>query len=496
MVAESFIPEIIVTIFALAVLIVDLTLKEDYKEFSGYFTLAGLGLALIAVINQTLSAMKETPQEREVGRVFFEGLIYNDVFALFFKIVFLAVAFFVVWASIEYTRKDRYKGEYYSLILFATLGMMLVAMSGDLILLFVSLELASISTYALTAFRKDRANTEAAMKYFVIGALSSGIIVFALSLLYGLAGTTNIYEIFNVIGGMEEGFGEAITLATVLVIAGFGYKVAAFPFHMWAPDTYQGAPSTVSAFLSAASKKMGFVALTRILTIGLPAFVSEWSLIIAVLAVLTMSVGNFSALKQSNIKRMLAYSSIAQAGYVLIGLALLSSSAPNIHTLAIGAALLHILTHALMKGGAFIAVGSASSVGVGQSIESYKGLGKKMPFTAFTLAVFLLSLAGIPFFAGFISKFMLLAASVHAGIPYLWLGVFLVLNSVVSLYYYGRVIKFMYFEDVDVEKIKEPSMMTASLMVLAFLVILIGILPEKFVHLSLYGALSLFVPVL
>lgn len=491
---ENFYPEIVITIFALAVLLADLFLKMERKLLLGYLSLGGVALALIALLRQVSLAVSAYPSGKYES-VFLDGLIYNDIFALFFKAVFLLVALFVVLASINYTREDRYKGEYYSLILLATLGMMLVSMSGDLILLFVSFELASISTYALTAFRKDKANTEAAMKYFVIGALSSGIIVFALSLLYGIAGTTNIYEISTALH-KGSGFDAAIFLSVVLVIVGFGYKVAAFPFHMWAPDTYQGAPSTISAYLSAATKKMGFVALTRILTIALPAFVKEWSIIIAVLAVLTMSVGNFAALRQDNIKRMLAYSSVAQAGYLLIGLALLSSKAPNIHILAIAAALMHVLTHALMKGGAFIAVGSASSLGVGQNIESYSGLGKRMPLTAFALAVFLLSLAGIPFFAGFISKFMLLAASVQADMPYLWLGVFLVLNSVASLYYYGRVIKIMYFEEVEAERLKEPSLMTLSLLALALLVILVGVAPERFIQFSMFGAKTLFAPAL
>ncbi len=495
MAVESFYPEIIIAVFALAALFIDLTLKKDYKEFLGYFSLAGITLALLAVIKQSLSAIATYSAREEVQVVFFNGLIYNDLFALFFKVVFLVVAFFVVLASIDYTRKDNYKGEYYSLILFATLGMMLVSMAGDLILLFVSLELASISTYALTGFRKNKANTEAAMKYFIIGALSSGIIVFGLSLLYGVTGTTNIYEIFKVIPQAKDNFSSALLLSTVLLISGFGYKIAAFPFHMWAPDTYQGAPSTVSAYLSAASKKMGFVALVRILTIALPLYVSEWSAILGILAVLTMTVGNFAALNQTNIKRMLAYSSVAQAGYVLIALAVLSSSAPKIHLLAIGAALLHILTHALMKGGAFIAVASASMHGIDTNVESYRGLGKRMPITAMTLTIFLLSLAGIPFFAGFISKFIILAASVHAGMPYLWLGVFLVINSVASLYYYGRVIKYMYFEEVQAERLKEPTLIAASLVALAVLVVLIGIAPQKFVQFSLYAATTLFSPI-
>ncbi|HDL15908.1 MAG TPA: NADH-quinone oxidoreductase subunit N [Euryarchaeota archaeon] len=492
MVLEHFYPEIIIAFFALATLFIDLTLKKDYKEFLGYFSLAGITLALISVIMQSISTMASYSAGKEVQVVFFNGMIYNDLFAIFFKVVFLVVALFVVLASIDYTRKDNNKGEYYSLILFATFGMMLVAMAGDLILLFVSLELASISTYALTAFRKNKANTEAAMKYFIIGALSSGIIVFGMSILYGVTGTTNIYEIAKIIPHVKDSFNSALMLSVVLLIGGFGYKIAAFPFHMWAPDAYQGAPSTISAYLAAATKKMGFVAIIRILVIALPLYVSEWSVILGVLAVLTMTVGNFSALKQTNIKRMLAYSSIAQAGYVIAAIAVLSSTTPNVKYLAVAAALLHILTHALMKGGAFIAVAGVSLLGIGTEIKNYRGLGKRMPVTAMALTIFLLSLAGIPFFAGFISKFLILAATVDAGGIYIWLGIFLIINSVVSIYYYGRVIKYMYFEDFHGDRLKEPTLIATSLVVLAFLVVLIGIAPQNFVHFSLYAAASLF----
>ena len=489
---ESLMPELVIAVFALAVIFVDMTLRRDDKEFLGYLSLAGIVIALAMVFSQAKSLLGAAAAKQVVETSFFSGLIQNDLFAVFFKLVFLLVAFLVVLGSLDATRRDNNKGEYYSLILFATLGMMFTAMAADLVLLFVAVELASISTFALAAFRKTRRNTEAAMKYFVIGAFSSGLIVFGMSLLYGLTGTTNLYAIA---GALPQGaeFHWIVLLAVIFLIAGFGYKVAAVPFHMWAPDTYQGAPSPVSAFLAAASKKMAFVALLRIFLIALsmPVLVKEWALLFAILAAVTMTLGNVVALAQSNIKRMLAYSSIGQAGYVLIVFALLASAQADLN-LSIGAGLLHILTHAVMKGGAFLAVAAASYYMIGSNLEDFSGLGRRLPVTALTLTIFLLSLAGIPFFAGFVSKFMILTASVAAGGAYLILGILLILNSVVSLYYYARVIRYMYFTKVEVKREREPLLLTAALVIAALLVIYIGVFPDSAVSLSLNAASSLF----
>jgi NADH-quinone oxidoreductase subunit N len=489
---EALMPELVIAVFALAVIFIDMTLREDDKEFLGYLSLVGVGIALAMVFSQAKSLLAAIAAKQALQVSFFSGLIRVDLFAVFFKLVFLLVALLVILGSLDATRKDKYKGEYYSLILFATLGMMFAAMAADLVLLFVAVELASISTFALAAFRKNRTGTEAAMKYFVIGAFSSGLIVFGMSLLYGLTGSTNLYAIAEALPKTAE-FHWVLILAVVFLIAGFGYKVAAVPFHMWAPDTYQGAPSPVSAFLAAASKKMAFVALLRIFLIALsmPALVKEWALLFAILAAITMTLGNVVALAQTNIKRMLAYSSIGQAGYVLIVFALLASTQVDLN-LSIGAGLLHILTHAIMKGGAFLAVAAASYYMIGSNLEDFAGLGRRLPVTALTMTIFLLSLAGIPFFAGFVSKFMILTASIAAGGAYLILGILLIINSVVSLYYYARVIRYMYFAEAEVKREREPLLLSVALVVAALLVIYIGVFPDSFVSLSLNAASSLF----
>ncbi|NOZ58129.1 MAG: NADH-quinone oxidoreductase subunit N [Euryarchaeota archaeon] len=484
---ELLLPELVIAIFALAVIFIDMTLREDDKEFLGYLSLLGLVVALALVLMQAKSAY--TSQLLDAGVL--SDLIRLDLFAIFFKLVFLLVALLVVLGSLDATRKDRYKGEYYSLMLLSTLGMMFAAMAVDLVLIFVAVELASIATFALAAYRKNRRTTEAAMKYFVIGAFSSGLIVFGMSLLYGLSGSTNLYEIATALPGAGELY-WVMVLGVVFLIAGFGYKVAAVPFHMWAPDTYHGAASPVSAFLAAATKKMAFVALLRIFVVGLstPALLQDWALLFGVLAAVTMTLGNVVALAQRNIKRMLAYSSIGQAGYVLIIFALLASEADV--SLSVGAGLLHILTHAIMKGGAFLAVAAASYYAIGSELEDFSNLGRRLPLTALAMTIFLLSLAGIPFFAGFVSKFMILTASVAAGGFYLFLGILLVINSVVSLYYYARVIRYMYFSDREVKREREPRLLAAALLIAAFLVVYIGVFPDAFVSLSLSAASSLF----
>ena len=490
---EALMPELVIAVFALAAIFIDMTLREDDKEFLGYLSMVGVAIALLMVLSQARTLLSAMAAKQAIQVSYFSGLIRLDLFAVFFKIVFLLVALLVILGSLDATRKDRYKGEYYSLLLFATLGMMFAAMATDLVLLFVAVELASISTFALAAFRKNRPGTEAGMKYFVIGALSSGIIVFGMSLLYGLTGSTNLYAIAEALPHLAQQFHWVLLLAVIFLIAGFGYKVAAVPFHMWAPDTYHGAPSTVSAFLAAASKKMAFVALMRIFFIALsaPALLKEWAVLFAVLAAITMTLGNVVALAQRNIKRMLAYSSIGQAGYVLIIFALLASAQADMN-LSIGAGLLHILTHAIMKGGAFLAVAAASCYMVGSNLEDFAGLGRRLPVTALSMTIFLLSLAGIPFFAGFVSKFMILTASIAAGGAYLILGILLVINSVVSLYYYARVIRYMYFAGGEVKREQEPLLISVALVVAALLVIYIGVFPDTFVSLSLSAASSLF----
>ncbi|MCJ7517648.1 MAG: NADH-quinone oxidoreductase subunit N, partial [Methanomassiliicoccales archaeon] len=317
------------------------------------------------------------------------GLLRLDAFSALFQLIFLIVAFYVILASYKYVQGERHIAEYHTLIMMATAGMMIVASSLDLITLFVGLELASLSTYALVGFRKkDKKGAEAATKYFIIGAISSAISLYGISLLYGLTGSTMFTDIGALVGGMA-GMDPVVLLALALLIAGFGFKVAIVPFHMWAPDVYEGAPTTVTSLLAASSKKMGFVALFKIFLIGLIAIRVEWQLVIAIISVATMVIGNLIAISQTNIKRMLAYSSIAQAGYILMVL-------PIGTEYALAGGIFHIITHAFMKGGAFIIVATLSTVAIGETLSDYKGLAKRSPLMAFSMTVLLFSLAGIP----------------------------------------------------------------------------------------------------
>ncbi len=338
------------------------------------------------------------------------GLLVLDQFSALFMLIFLSVAFYVVLASIYFTKDDKHKPEYYSLILLATAGMMVVASATDLFVLFVGIELTSLSSYALVAFRKkDVKGAEAATKYFIIGGLSSGFALFGISLIFGVTGTTD-FTLMNewlIANPYPNDLVPVVWLAMIMIVVGFGFKIAMVPFHMWAPDVYEGAPTTITAMLAAGSKKMGFVALFKLFFIGLIAIKADWEFLIAIMAILTMTVGNLMALNQTNIKRMLAYSSIAQAGYILIAI-------PVATDYALAGGIFQILTHAFMKGGAFIVVATLATVAVGESINSYKGLGKRSPFLALAMTIFLFSLAGIPPLAGFASKFFLFWAPIQA----------------------------------------------------------------------------------
>jgi len=462
-------PEIVMIIFAIVLPAIYLVTKNDK-------VVAGISLAGIII------AMALTFQYLWDGApvMVFENLLEQDAFSALFKMVFLFVALYVVIASIRYVEKERHTAEYYSLIMLATVGMMVVASATDLITLFVGIELTSLSSFALVGFRKrDKRGSEAATKYFIIGAFSSAISLYGISLLYGTVQTTNIAEIGATIGSMTSLDSVAI-LATVMLIAGFGFKVAVVPFHMWAPDVYEGAPSTISAFLAAGSKKMGLVALFKIFLIGLLAIKADWELAVGIIAIVTMTVGNVMAVNQTNIKRMLAYSSIAQAGYILIVL-------PIATDYALTGGIFHIITHAFMKGGAFLIVGALSLSALGENISDYKGLAKRAPLIALGMGILMFALAGIPPLSGFASKVVLFSSAVDISvIPQynwmIWLAIAGVINSALSLYYYARVVKYMYVEKGPEEKLKIPTSMAVAIAICVVATVVIGIYPEPIIQ--------------
>ncbi|MBI0582745.1 MAG: NADH-quinone oxidoreductase subunit N [Methanomassiliicoccus sp.] len=418
-------------------------------------------------------------------------LLQMDMFSAVFALVFLSVAFYVVLTSARYVEKDRHQAEYFSLIMLSTAGMMVVAMALDLIVLYAGLEVASLATFALVAFRKkDKRGAEASVKYLIIGGLSSALALYGISLLFGLAGTTNIAGINTALAGLS-GFTPGLMLAIGLVLAGFGFKVAIVPFHMWAPDVYEGAPTPVAGLLAASSKKMGMVLLFKVFLIGLISLKADWQGLAAILAILTMTVGNVVALQQTNMKRMLAYSSIGQAGYLIIALAVATP-------FAVEGSIFHIITHAFMKGGAFMIVAALAYVALGENISDYKGLAKRAPLIALSMAILLFALAGIPPLSGFWSKVILFSSAIDAsqiaGQSWMvWLAVAGILNSALSLYYYVRVIKYMYVDEgATRERLKLPWSMSASIAICVLVTIAIGIWPDPIIDLCRQAAEALF----
>lgn len=404
------------------------------------------------------------------------GIAYNAYSALmmllFQVVLFLAVL--VSNASVETTRI--HAGAYYALLMGATLGMMVVVGSNDLITIFVGVELTSISSYAAVSMkRKDSRAAEAAVKYVVIGGMSTALTLYGISMIYGLAHTTVISEIaINDISMMY-------IIGLVCMIAGYGFKIAAVPFHMWAPDVYEGSATPVSMFLATGSKKMGlavFFQIFLVLFIGsrVCAGMEEVQYIFAIIAAFTMTVGNVVAIAQSNIKRMLAYSSIAQAGYILIVMAVMNEYATT-------AGIFHMFTHVFMKGGAFLVVGALICAGIGEKISDYRGLAKRAPVLAAAMMLFLFSLAGIPPLAGFTSKFFLFSGAIGttAGVTsqWVWLALVAILNSAISLYYYARVVKAMYIEKgTSCEKITVPKAFVLAILICVVFVIVLGVYPQ------------------
>jgi F420H2 dehydrogenase subunit N len=390
-------------------------------------------------------------------------VLSDDMFGSFFAIAFLIVSIVVAASSWTYMKGRANPAAYYSLLLLSSIGMVLIGYSTDLVMLLVAWELMSIPTYALAAFAKrDPISNEAAIKYFMFGALSSAILVFAIGLVYGITGSTNIGVAVTTFATLGPDLIPVGLLAIGLFIAGFGFKMGLVPFHMWLPDTYEGSPTTISALLAAGTKKAGFAAAIRVVILGMFALNTDWTLTLAILAVFTMTLGNLAALMQKSVTRMLAYSSIAQAGYILIGMALAPYSQE-----ALTGSLFHIFNHAVMKSTAFIAAACVAVVLASYSLEKYRGLGRRMPITAICLSISLLALAGLPPLNGFWSKLVLFGAAIDSGPLVEWgpyLAIAGVLNSALSLGYYAWIMRKMYMEESpDMSRVKEPRAMMAVL---------------------------------
>ena len=401
-------------------------------------------------------------------------------------IAMLIVAIFTTVGSFNYMRKQNHPAVYYSLILLSTIGMVLVAYSTDLVMLFVAWELMSIPTYVLAGFmKKNPSSNEAALKYFLFGALSSAIIVYGISISYGLTGSTNIGEVIQGYATLDPSFLPLALLSVGMFIAGFGFKMGLVPFHMWLPDTYEGAPTPITTLLAAGTKKAGFAAAIRIIVLGMVALNLDWTLALGIIAVMTMTIGNIAAIMQKNLSRMLAYSSIGHAGYILIGLAVAPFS-----SLGIQGSMFHILNHAVMKGAAFIAVGGIVTTLAVTNLDKLKGLGRRMPITSLGLAISLLALAGVPPLNGFWSKLMLFGGALDASSSLSWapwLAIAGVLNSALSLAYYGWIMRKMYFEGETEKRVSEPKSVVAVMIFSIIFMVALGVYPDpiiKFVEMA------------
>ena len=422
--------------------------------------------------------------------LFSEDVLVDDAFGGFFAIAMLIVAIFTTVGSFNYMRKKNYPAVYYSLILLSTIGMVLVAYSTDLVMLFVAWELMSIPTYVLVGFmKKNPSSNEAALKYFLFGALSSAIIVYGISLSYGLTGSTNIGEVIQGYSTLDPSLLPLALLSVGMFIAGFGFKMGLVPFHQWLPDTYEGAPPTITALLAAGTKKAGFAATIRIVVLGMVVLNLDWTLALGIIAVMTMTIGNIAAIMQKNLARMLAYSSIAHAGYILIGLAVAPYS-----PLGLQGSLYQILNHAVMKGAAFIAVAGIVTTLAVTNIDKLKGLGRRMPITSLGLVISLFALAGVPPLAGFWSKIMLFGGALDAGSTIWWapwLAIAGVLNSALSLAYYGWITRKMYFEGETEKRITEPKSVIAIMIFSIVFLVGFGVYPDPIIKFVEFAAPTL-----
>ena len=457
--------------------------KRSSEKLPGYLLSLALGVAMVFLLMFTINP----------APVSWSGnLIAPDKLGGIFALVTVGVTLAVALASIDY-QKGPSNPVYYSLLAFTALGMVMLAYAQDLLLLFVSWELMSLPTYVLAGFDKKIHSNEASVKYAIIGAMSSAVILYAISLAYGLTGSTQISQVVQQFVNHPTALAG---VATLLFVAGFGFKMSIVPFHMWIPDAYEGAPTTISTLLAAATKKAGFIAAIRVLLAITTIYVVTQSPlftmanVFAVLAVLTMTLGNVSALTQKSMTRLLAYSSIAQAGYMLIGFVAFSN-APGSAAASLGltGTIFHVINHSVMKGVAFLAAALVAMQLRRSDLKAYDGLARRMPLTAFTLAVAFLGLAGVPPLSGFWSK-LILVLSVANG-PYAWLALAAILNSAFSLGYYAWLIKRMYIDDPEsTEKVKEPFWFVMVFAVMVGLIIGIGLFPQQVISFASSAASS------
>jgi NADH-quinone oxidoreductase subunit N len=468
---HAILPELILSGTILLVLVADLFLEGERKALVMPLGFAGVVAALIA----TLTLIGDS-------RSTFGGAFVIDSFAVIFKTFFLTAAAVVLAISLRYFREGRYyQGEYYFLLLTAFLGCILMASSRDLLMLFISLELVSAPGFLIAAFRKsDPRSNEAGVKFFLIGVLSSAVMLYGMSLIYGITGTTGLAGIAEKLGG-NLGATRTLALASILlIVTGFAFKVSAVPFQFWAPDTYEGAPVPVAAFLSVASKAAGFAGLLQLMFVAFIHQADFWTPFFAALSIATMTFGNLLALQQRQIVRLLAYSSIAQAGYMLLPFALAGDHTPLINSHAASATVLYILFYGVMNLGAFAVVIGAARERPGILISDFAGMARAAPALAVAMTIFMVSLAGIPPTGGFWAKFFIFRVAIERGGIGVWLAGIMVINSVIALFYYLYVARQMVVVEGEPVTRRSPVLVTAVVLISAAAVFVLGVFPNLF----------------
>jgi len=459
---ELMLPEIIIAVMAMTLLIWDLFLGKDKKSWIAYATIATCLATAYATVQIATGDSLTT----------FYGYFVMDPFAAFAKLLMLVATVFAVILSLDYMKNEENVGEYYCLILFALLGMMLMVSSNNFITMYLGLELMALSVYVLVGYQRDvLRSSEAALKYFILGALSSGMLLYGITFLYGVTASFG----FDAIGaGLVDANHSAhgvVMLGMVFVLAGLAFKVSIAPFHMWTPDTYEGAPTPVTAFISVAPKVAGFVVFMRVLHDALPAVQADYTMILVFLAALTIIVGNVAAIAQRNIKRMMAYSTVGHVGFILLGLIAANEA-------GYAGSLVYLVVYLFMNIGVFALIVLMRRDGIqGELLDDFAGLSKVRPGYALAMGLLLFSLAGIPFLGGFWAKYVVIIAAIETG--HLYLALLAIIFSVVGCFYYLRVIKYMYFDDVRVEfNFIESAPMKMTVVVTAIAVTAIGLYPE------------------
>ncbi|MFH2011446.1 MAG: NADH-quinone oxidoreductase subunit N [Pseudomonadota bacterium] len=462
-------PELILSITAMLVLLVGAFLPKGKKDPAAYLSILGILFAFLSAI-----CLWGNP------RYAFNNMILVDNFSLFFNTIFLIAAGLTILMSVNYLKEEEMDhGEFYALILFATVGMMFMAIGSNLITIFLGLETMSISIYVLAGFlRKSNKSNESALKYLLLGAFSSAFLLYGIAMIYGATGTTDLKGIAEHLSKAAFLKDPMLLAGIGLLIVGFGFKIASVPFHMWTPDVYEGAPTSVTAFMSVGVKAAAFAAFVRVFLYSLWELQPDWNLVLWISAVLTMTLGNIVAISQNNIKRMLAYSSIAHAGYIMVGMV-----ASN--ELGISSILFYLLAYAFMNLGAFAVIILYGRKGEENlDINNYAGMGFKYPALALLMSVFIFSLAGIPPTAGFVAKFYIFSAAIKSG--YIWLAIIGVMNSLVSVYYYLRVTVMMYMNEPvkDFPGLKWTPSMAIALIIAVIGTLLIGLFPSPYLEMA------------